>query len=133
MIRGIIFPTQDGMGSGCDAVGDFRQMSVHGRGVDEGKDQRRCEPARGADGPEDIGPLIAGIAGCPGSGAASGPDTGEGSLLPDPCFILEPDFEGSAPRGLRDRNLYRLAEVFLNGSCATGSVLGCCGRTESLR
>ena len=129
------------MGSGCDAAGDFRQMSVHGGGVDggvddgvdDGKDQRRCEPARGADGTEDIGPLIAGIAGRPGSGAASGPDTGEGSLLADPCFILEPDFEGSAPRGLRDRNLYRLAEVFLNDSCATGSVLGCRGRTESLR
>ena len=48
-------------------------------------------------------------------------------------LTLEPDLDGFALRGLRDRRRYRRAEVFLKASCACGSVLGCCGRTESLR
>lgn len=121
------------VGPGCDAAGDFRQVSVHGRGIDVGKDQPRRGPARRADRAEEIGPLVAGVARGTGSRAAFGPDAGEGALLANPRFILEPDFERSALRGLRDRNRYRRAEVFLKDSCATGSVLGCCGRTESLR
>lgn len=124
---------ENGMGSGCDAAGDFLQVGIHRHGIDDGEDQPRCGAARRADGAEQIDPLVAGIARGTGSGAASGPDTGEGSLLADPCFILEPDFERSASGRLGDRRRYRLREVLLNAVCAPGSDLGCCGRTESLR
>ena len=124
---------EHGMGAGSDAAGNFRQVGIHRCGADDGQDQSRRNSARGADRAEKIGPLIAGIARGTGPGAASGPDEGERPLLTDPCFILEPDFVWAALGGLGDRRRYRRAEVFLNASCASGSVFGCCGRTESLR
>ena len=147
MIRGIIFPTQDGMGSGCDGARDFDEVGRHRLGVDGGQDQACGNASCRTDRAEDIRPLIARIAGCAGSGAAPGPDPGQCALLanarvcrenhPPDGFLarltLEPDFEGSALRSLGDRHLYRRAKVFLNASCASGSVFGCCGRTESLR
>ena len=45
MIRGIISPT-----NGCDAAGDFLQVGIHRRGVDDGKDQPRRDPTGRADG-----------------------------------------------------------------------------------
>lgn len=121
------------MRSGRDAAGDFGQMGRHGFGVDGGQDEPRRNATFGADGAKKIGPLIAGIAGRTGPGAASGPEPGEGSLLADPCFVLEPDFQRLALRGFGDRRLYSCAEFFLNVSCASGFDFGCCGRTESLR
>ena len=55
------------------------------------------------------------------------------TLLADARLVLEPDLERSAPRGLGDRGGYRLDEVFLNASWASGSVFGWRGRTESRR
>ena len=133
MIRGIIFPTQDAMCSGRNAARDFGQVGRHRLGVDGGQDQTCGNTARRADGTEDIRPLIAGVAWRTRSRAASGPEPRQCALLADPRFILEPDFDGFALRSLRDCRRYRRAEVFLKASCACGSVLGCCGRTESLR
>ena len=132
MIRGIIFPTQGAMCSGRDAARDFGQMGRHRLGVDGGQDQACRNASCRTDRAEDMGPLIARIARRPGSGAAPGPDPGEGSLLPHARFILEPDLDGFALRSLRDRRRYR-TEVFLKASWASGSVFGCCGRTDSLR
>ena len=128
MIRGIISPT-----NGRDGARDFCEVGRHRLGVDGGQDQTCGNTARRADGTEDIRPLIAGVARRTRSGAASGPDPGEGSLLPHACFILKPNLDGFALRSLRDCRRYRRAEVFLKASCACGSVLGSCGRTESLR
>ena len=133
MIRGIIFPTQDTMRTGRDAACDFGQMGSHGIGVDGGQDQTGHCPSRRADGSEQISPLIARIARSAGPCSAPGPDSRQRALRPNPCFILEPDLDGLALSCLRDRSLYSRAEVFLKASCASGSVLGCCGRTESLR
>ena len=72
---------EDGMGTGGDAAGDFREVGVHRLGVDGRQDQPCRGATCGADGPEDVGPLVAGIAGCAGSGAAPGPDAGERALL----------------------------------------------------
>jgi len=115
------------------AAGDFGQVGRHGFSVCGGQDQTRCNAPFGADGSKKIGPLIAGIAGGTGPGATFGPKPGEGSLLADPCFVLEPDFQWLAVSGFGDRRRYCRAEVFLNVSCAWGSDFGCCGRTESLR
>ena len=84
MIRGIIFPTQDGMGTGGDGARDLGEMGVHRLGVDGGQDQARSGTARGADGTEQIRPLIAGIARCARSAAALGPDARQRALLADP-------------------------------------------------
>lgn len=121
------------MCSGGYAAGDFGEVGRHGLGVDGGQDQTCCNAPFGADGAKKIGPLIAGIAGRPGPGATSGPEPGEGSLLANPCLVLEPDFQRLALRGRRDRRSYCRAEVFLNAACASGSDFGCRGRTESLR
>ena len=56
MIRGIISPTQDGVGSTCDAAGDFRQMGIHRCGADDGQDQPRRNAAGRADGAEQVSP-----------------------------------------------------------------------------
>lgn len=64
---------------------------------------------------------------------AIGPGTGQGALLTDPGFILEPDFEWPATHGLGQGLIYVLREVFLNASCAAGSDLGCWGRTDTRR
>ena len=60
-----------------------------------------------------------------------------GKTVPQKVFwpgsLLEPQFERSASHGLGDHRRDRRAEVLLNASCASGSVVGRCGRTESLR
>ena len=80
-VRGTVGPTNERMGPGGNGAGDLGQVSVHRRRVDEGQDQPCRNAARRADGSEQIGPLIAGVAGRTGPGAAPGPDAGEGSLL----------------------------------------------------
>ena len=123
MIRGIISPT-----NGRDGARDFGQVGRHRLGVDGGQDQACGHAAGRADRAKQIGPLIACVARRTGSGAAPGPDAGQGSLLADPGFILEPDLDGFALRSLRDRRRYRRTAVFLKASWASGSVFGCCGR-----
>jgi ABC-type branched-subunit amino acid transport system ATPase component len=55
------------------------------------------------------------------------------ALAADPRFILEPHFQRFAPGVLRQSLGYCGGEVFLKASCASGSDLGCCGRTERRR
>ena len=124
---------QEGMRSGGDGAGDLGQAGGHCPGVDAGQHETGCGAAGRTDGTEEIGPLIAGIAGRAGSGAAPGPDAGDRALLADPCFILEPDLQRLAPCPRGDRRSYRFGEVFLNAACAPGSDFGCCGRTDSRR
>ena len=69
------------MGTGGDGAGDLGQVGVHRRRVDKGQDQPCGGTARGAEGTKQMRPLMAGVAGCAGSGAAPGPDAGQGSLL----------------------------------------------------
>ena len=121
------------MCSGCDGARDFGQVGRHRLGVDGGQDQACRNASRRADRAEDIRPLIAGVARRTRSRAALGPESRQRALLANACFILEPDLDGFALRSLRDRRRYRRTEVFLKASWASGSVFGCCGRTESLR
>ena len=124
---------EERMSTGGHGAGDLGEVGVHRRGVDEGQDQPRRSAARRADRAEDIRPLIAGVAGRAGSGAAPGPDAGEGSLLADARFILEPDLQRLVPCPRRDRRRYRFGEFFLNASWALSSVFGWRGRTDSRR
>ena len=84
MIRGIIFPTQDGVGSFSHSAGDPGQMRVQRPGVGEGQHEARSCGAPGADGTEDAAPLVSRVAPGPGPCAASGPDAGQSAVLTDP-------------------------------------------------
>ena len=98
MIRGIIFPTQDRMGPWGDGAGDLGEVGVHRVGVGEGQHEARRHGASWANRSEDVGPLVSRVALGPGSGAAFGPDAGEGALLANPrvrrensppdCFLV---------------------------------------------
>jgi hypothetical protein len=103
------------MGAGRDAAGDLGEMVVHRAGVGEGHDEARGDAALRADGAEDVGPLVAGVARRPRPRAALRPDPGQRALLADPRLVLEPDLERSAPGGLGDCGGYRLAEVLWDG------------------
>jgi hypothetical protein len=124
---------ENGMSAGRDGAGDLGEMVVHRAGIGEGHDEARGDAAVRTDRAEDVGPLVAGVARRPRACAALRPDPAERALLADARFILEPDLEWFAPGSLGDRGGYRLAEVFLNASWASGSVLGWRGRTESRR
>lgn len=124
---------EDRMRARRDGAGDFREVVVHRGGVGEGQHQSGGDAAVRAGGAEDVGPFVAGVARRARPAAALRPDPGEGALLADPRLVLEPDLERLATRGLGDRCGYRLAEVFLKASCASGSAFGWCGRTESRR
>ena len=50
-----------------------------------------------------------------------------------PGSLLKPDLDGLVPCPHGDRSGYRLGEVFLKAAWASGSDLGCCGRTDSRR
>ena len=128
MIRGIIFPTQDGMSAGGDGSGDLGKVEVHRLGIGAGQHEARDDGTSGADSSEEITPLVAGVALGAGPCAALGPDAGECALLANPCFILEPYFQRLALCSLRDHRRDRFGEVFLNASWASGSDFGCCGR-----
>jgi hypothetical protein len=119
--------------SGRDGAGDLGEVIVHRARVGEGHDEPCRHSALRTDGAEYVGPLVAGVAGRPRAGAPLRPDAGEGSLLADAGLVLEPDLQRSPTDGLGDRSGYRLTEVFLKASCASGSVFGWRGRTESRR
>ena len=121
------------MSAGGHGPGDLGEVGVHRLGVGEGQHEACGDGTFGADSTEDVGPLVAGVALGAGPCAAPGPDAGDRALLADPRFILEPYFQRLTLRSLRDRRSYRLGEVFLNAAWASGSDLGCCGRTDSRR
>ena len=115
---------EHGVGAGRDADGYLGEVVVHRAGVGEGHDQACGHAALRADRAENIGPLVAGVAGRARPRAALRPDPGERALLADPRLILEPDLERFAPCSLGDRRGYRLGKVFLKASWASGSVFG---------
>jgi hypothetical protein len=107
---------EDGVGADGDGAGDLGEVEVHRLGVGEGQHEACGNGPSGADGSEDVGPLVAGVA--PGAGpcAAPGPDAGERALRADPCLILEPGLDRLVPCGFGDQCSYRFAEFFLNAS-----------------
>ena len=64
------------------------------------------------DGSKYVSPFVASITWRARAGSAPGPNTGERSLLSDPRFILEPDFQWFAAGFRRQCRRYQLREVF---------------------
>ena len=92
---------EDGMGAG----GDGRPISARCRSIASavglGQHQGGADAARRADGAEQVGPVVAAVARRARARAAAGPEPGDGALLADPGFVLEPDLERLAVGGWR--------------------------------
>ena len=115
-----------------DAFADFNQMLVHGLDVDGRQHQGGANATSRANGPEQIRPGKTPVARRARTASTPGPDAGQRALLPDPCFVLEPDFDRLVS-AFAERFLGDGCEVFLKASWAAGSDFGCCGRTERRR
>ena len=106
----------DSMGAARHLGGDFVQMRLHRLGVGVGQRQSRADGTRRADGAKQIGVLITLVGGLARSRSALGPLANLAVLLPNPGFILEPDFQGLARRNLGEMGFQRRGEVFLNAA-----------------
>ena len=115
---------------GRDVAGDLGEMQVHGLGVDLRQHESGGFLGLGAGGSEEVGRLVALIAGLPRPAAAARPLSGQLALLADPGFVLEPDLDPLPRRFLADGGNDQLGQFFLNSACASGADLGCCGRAE---
>src|SRR5260370_28085351 len=124
---------QDGVGAWHDRPGDFRQMQCHGGGVAEGQDEARAGSPCWANGAEDVGRARPLIVRRRWPRPAPCPSPCDLVLLPDPGFVLEPDFYRLA-RPLPLRDLCQVdGELFLNPSSASVFWALCRGRAESFR
>src|SRR6266850_8446864 len=83
---------EDGVGSWCDRLGDFREVQVHRFGIAGGQDQSRALAQFRADGTEDIGRCGSLIPRSARASAALRPPAGDLVLLADTSLVLEPDF-----------------------------------------
>ena len=112
---------QDGMGTGFDRLGDFRQMQRHRGDVAAWQDQ----PCRGAagrtDGTEEIGRTGPLIVWRRRPGAAPRPAPGDLVLLADAGLVLEPDLYRLARCRALDDLVQAGEEVFLNAATASPS------------
>jgi len=73
-------------------------MPLHCLGITVRQDEARTDTALWTDGAEDIGGLCTLILWGSGAGSAPRPAPREFGLLPDPCFILPPNFYRCADR-----------------------------------
>jgi hypothetical protein len=84
---------EQGDGARTDAFTDFNQMLVHGLDVDGRQNQSAADASGRTDRAEKIRPVEAPVARRARAASEPGPDVGQRALLPDPRFILEPDFD----------------------------------------
>jgi transcriptional regulator with XRE-family HTH domain len=123
----------DGVRAGGDAAADLGEVQARSLGVDLRQHEGGADAAGRAGGAEEPGPSVAAVARGARTRAPPGPDTGDGALLTHTGFILEPDLDRLALRRGRQGRLRQSGEVFLNASCAAGSLSGCRGRTDRRR
>lgn len=83
----------DGVSALGHGFADFSEVQVEGVGIGARQDQGCTGAALGTGGAEDIGPVIAPVAGRTRSRALLRPNPGQRALLADASFVLEPDFE----------------------------------------
>lgn len=117
-----------GVGARGDMAADLLDVQLHGLGVGEGKRERRAGSARGTNGAEQVGALVALVGGLDRPCSASRPLSDKAVLLADAGFILEPEFDGRALRQRRQMRLQDLGEVFLNAVTILSSCAGWRGR-----
>src|ERR1035437_1748091 len=110
---------EDGVGSWCDRLGDFREVQVHRLGIAGGQDQSRALALFRADGAEDIGRSGSLITRRAGASASLRPPAGDLVLLADARLICEPNFYLADVDRLFARDFIQARwEVFLKFSIA---------------
>ena len=119
---------QHGVSSLCDVARDFLEVELHGLGVCEGQREGGADAARGTDSAEQIGARVALIGGLAGPGSGQRPLPDQTVLLPDPSFVLEPDFERRRRRQAAEMMAERAREVFLKAATISSSCSGWRGR-----
>jgi hypothetical protein len=82
---------QDGVGTGCDGRGNFREVQVDRLGIAGRQDQGGALALLGTDRTEDVGRGGALIAGCARACPTLGPSAGDLVLLADASLVLEPN------------------------------------------
>jgi hypothetical protein len=124
---------EDGVGAGCDDLGDLREVQAH-RLAKGRQDQGRPLAILWADGAEDIGRCGTLISRGAGTAATLGPPTGDLVLLANTSLVCEPDFYLVAVDRLLARDCVQTrGEVFLKSSIAPSAWAWWRGRAESLR
>jgi len=117
------------VGFGGDGGADLLKVLLHGLGVGAGHHQGRPFVEGRANRAKDIGVRVALVGWLARACAFWRPLINLAILLANPRFILEPDFNGRILRDIFQAFRQRLWEVFLKASIASGSCLGCWGRT----
>ena len=105
----------------ADPAADFLQMQVHRLDIGVRQHEPRPYTACRAYSAEQVGTFVALIAKRGGSAAALRPDAGQAAFLPNPRFVLPPQFDGLALRGSGDGGGNQIGKVFLCASCAATS------------
>jgi hypothetical protein len=80
-------------------------MLIHGFDVDGRQRQGGADTPGWADRAEEVGPVKTPVARRARAASTPGPDAGQRALLPDPCFVLEPDLDWLARSVLAERFL----------------------------
>lgn len=125
-----LIPDQKDLNPGIDFLLKLLEERIDGIGVQIGCQQSDRLAGLGTGRPEDIEILILGLSPGGGPGSPKGPLPGQGSLLAEPGFVLEPDFDVSS-RMIKTELPDLITDFFLNCSRAWGSPLGCSGREET--
>ena len=112
---------QHGMGAPGDVPADLIKMELHGVSIGIGQSEPGRLAARRADGPEQIGILVALVGGLPRSGAAPGPLPDNAVLLPDTGLVLLPNLNRLALGQVPHVRAQRAREVFLNAAITSAS------------
>jgi len=118
----------NGMSAPGNGAADFVEVKLHGVGVRLRHHDGGPDTSRRADGAEQVGVLIALIGGLARPRARAGPQSDKAVLLPDPCFVLEPQLNRGSWRQISYVGMEGAGKVFLNASITFASCLGCCGR-----
>src|SRR5271169_167399 len=125
---------EDGVGAGCNCLGDFCEVQVHRLGVAGRQDQCRALAFLRADRTENVGRGGALITGRAWARAALCPPSGDLVLLSDTSFVLEPNFYLADVDRLFARDFIQTRrEAFLKFSIAPSACAWWRGRADSLR
>ena len=116
------------MASPGDGAGYLLEVKLHGVGGGEGQRQACSDAARGTDGAEQIGALVALIGGLSRPCSAPRPLANAAVLLADARLVLEPDLDGSVADYVAKMRRENAGEVFLKAAMVSPSCFGCLGR-----
>jgi len=126
VVPGVV-PDEGDVGAGGDGGGELVEEGLDDGGVEPLADEALGPAGGGTDGGEDVEALKPALFRGGRAGAGVGPDGGQGALLAEPGFVLEPDLDRLAGVGGGDSG-DRVGRFFRNAAWAAGSAVGCFGR-----